>query len=190
MTTIVTILTDGYADWETALLNAAARQYLKVETLFATPGGAQVISSGGLRVTPDMAVEDIDPAAIDAVVVNGGTIWSTPGAPDITSTLRAVNEAGKVVAGICDGTLTLARAGLLDTVKHTSNHPGNLPPTGYKGEALYQDQPQAVVDGKIVTAPGSAPTTFMGGVLETLGLRTPDVAHYIGLYGAEHKTSA
>ena len=28
MTLIVTILTDGYADWETALLNAAARQYV------------------------------------------------------------------------------------------------------------------------------------------------------------------
>ena len=39
MTTIVTVLTDGFADWETALLNAAARSYYGIETLFAAPGG-------------------------------------------------------------------------------------------------------------------------------------------------------
>lgn len=187
MTTIVTILSDGYADWETSILNAAARQYLGVETLYATPDGQPVVSSGGLRVTPDMAVTDIDPKAIDAVLVNGGTLWSKPDAPDIGQTLRAVRDAGKTVAGICDGTLTLARAGLLDAVKHTSNSTENLTPTGYHGAALYQDQPHAVVDGRIVTAPGTAPVTFMGGVMETLGLRTADLDYYIKLYGAEHR---
>lgn len=187
MTLIVTILTDGYADWETALLNAAARQYYGVETKFATPGGKPVISSGGLKVTPDMAVEDIDPAAIDALVVNGGTIWSTPDAPDISPVLRAARDAGKTVAGICDATLAMARAGLLDTVRHTSNSTENLPPTGYQGAALYQDQPQAVLDGKIVTAAGSAPVTFMGAVFETLGLRNDELDYYIGIHGAEHR---
>lgn len=187
MTTIVTILTDGYADWETAILNAAARQHMGVQTLFATPGGRPVTSAGGLRVTPDMAVDDIAPQAIDAVLVNGGTAWSQPDAPDIGAVLRAAHTAGKTVAGICDGTLTLARAGLLDDVRHTSNSTENLGPTGYGGAALYQDQPRAVVDGRIVTAPGTAPVTFMGAVLETLGLRTGDLDYYIGLYGAEHR---
>ena len=71
MTTIVTILTEGYADWETALLNAAARSYFQIDTRFATPDGKPVTSSGGLKVTPDMAVDDIDVGAIDALVVNG-----------------------------------------------------------------------------------------------------------------------
>ena len=83
MTTIVTILTEGYADWETALLNAAARSYYSIDTKFATPGGKPVASAGGLKITPDLAVEDIDPQAIDALVVNGGTAWSQPGAPDV-----------------------------------------------------------------------------------------------------------
>lgn len=39
MPTIVTILTNGYADWETALLNAVARQYYEIDTHFATPAG-------------------------------------------------------------------------------------------------------------------------------------------------------
>lgn len=186
MTTIVTILTDDYADWETALLNAAARSYFAIETLFATPGGAPVRSAGGLRVTPDLAAEDIDAAAVDAVVVNGGAIWSTADAPDLSPVLQRAHRAGKTVAGICDGTLALARAGLLDTVPHTSNGTDNLNPTGYGGKRFYRDQPQAVVHGRIVTAPGTAPVSFMAGVLETLGLRNGNLDYYVGLYGAEH----
>ena len=53
MTRIVTILTEGFADWETTLLNAVARSYYKVETNYATPGGQPVTSMGGMRMTPD-----------------------------------------------------------------------------------------------------------------------------------------
>ncbi|MET3928041.1 DJ-1/PfpI family protein [Devosia sp. 2618] len=187
MTTFVTILTHDYADWETALINAAARSYYGIETRFATPGGKPVISAGGLNVTPDLAVEDIDVNAIDVLLVNGGNAWSKPDAPDVSKVLIAARDAGKTVAGVCDGTLALARAGLLDDVAHTSNSAENLTPTGYKGAALYRDQPDAVVAGKIVTAPGSAPVSFMGAVMETLGLRDDNLNFYIGLYGAEHR---
>lgn len=189
MTSIVTILTEGYADWETALLNAAARTYFHIDTRFATPGGKPVTSSGGLKVTPDLAVEDIDVSAIDALVVNGGTAWSQPDAPDIGKVLLAARDAGKTVAAICDGTLALARAGLLDNVDHTSNSTENLTPTGYRGAVHYKDQPDAVVAGKIVTAPGTAPVSFMGGVLETLGLRDDNLNYYLGMYAAEHKAA-
>lgn len=187
MTTIVTILSEGYADWETALLNAGAKQYFGITTQFATPGGQVVTSAGGLRVMPDLAVEDIDVSVIDALVVNGGTAWSREDAPDVSAVLVAARDAGKTVAAICDATLALARAGLLDDVAHTSNHSENLTPTGYRGAAHYLDQPQAVVDGRIVTAAGTAPVSFMGGVLESLGLRTGDLDYYLGMYGAEHK---
>lgn len=187
MTTIVTILTNGFADWETALLNAGARQYFGVHTQFATMEGEAVVSAGGMKVVPDMAVEDISPGQTDAVLVNGGTAWSQADSPDITPVLRAMRDAGKTVAGICDGTLALARAGILDSVAHTSNSPENLAPTGYGGAALYRDQPTAVLDGRIVTAPGTAPVSFMGAVLQTLGLRTGDLDYYLSLYAAEHQ---
>jgi putative intracellular protease/amidase len=189
MTMIVTILTEGYADWETALLNAVARSFYGVETRFATPGGQQVTSAGGLKVTPDLAVEDIDVSAIDALVVNGGEAWSQPDAPNIGPVLVAARDAGKTVAGICDGTLALAKAGLLDAVEHTSNSADNLPQTGYRGEAHYQDQPSAVVAGRIVTAPGTAPVSFMAGVMQTLGLRDDNLEFYLGLHAAEHKAA-
>ncbi len=188
MTTIVTILTPGYADWETAMLSAGARDYFRIETRFATPDGEMVTSAGGLRVMPHMAVGDIDPNAIDAVLVNGGSIWSTPAAPDISGVLRGTYSAGKVVAGICDGVTALARAGLLDSVRHTANGPESLPPTGYSGGAHFLGSPRAVLDRRIVTAPGTAPVSFMGAVLEALGLRTGDLDFYLGLYAAEHAT--
>lgn len=52
MTTIVTILTEGFADWETTLLNAVAHAFYKLETKYATPDGKPVTSAGGLRITP------------------------------------------------------------------------------------------------------------------------------------------
>lgn len=189
MTTIVTILTEDYADWETALLNAVARSYYGIETRFATPGGLPVTSSGGLRVTPDLAVEDIDVNVIDALVVNGGSAWAKPDAPDIGAVIVAARDAGKTVAGICDATLALAKSGVLDTVDHTSNDAQNLPKTGYNGAAHYKDQPSAVIAGRIVTAPGTAPVSFMAGVMETLGLRDGNLEFYLGMHAAEHKAA-
>ena len=189
MTTLLTILTPGFADWETALLNAGARDYYRLETRFATPGGEQVTSAGGLRVVPDLAVEEIDIGAIDALLVNGGRIWTSPDAPDLSGPLNAAHAAGKTVGGICDGVLALARAGLLDSVRHTANGPESLPSTGYGGVAHYVGSPRAVLDRRIVTAPGTAPVTFMGAVFESLGLRTGDLDFYLGLYDAEHQAA-
>lgn len=189
MTTIVTLLTQGYADWETALLNAVARQYYEIDTLFATPGGRPVVSAGGLRVTPDLAIADIDAGAVDALVLNGGTAWTAADAPELGDLPRAVRAAGGLVAAICDGTLALARAGLLDQVRHTGNGPDALTATGYAGAALYQQAPAAVSDGRVVTAPGTAPVSFMAAVMAGLGRQDDNLAFYLGLHAAEHRAA-
>lgn len=189
MTTIVTILTQDYADWETALLNAVCRSFYGITTHFATPGGKPVTSAGGMHVTPDMAIEDIDPARLDALVICGGTTWAKKDAPDISALIVATRDAGKTVAGICDGTLVLAKSGILDTIEHTSNSAENLSQTGYGGAAHYQDQPQAVVTGKIVTAPGTSPVSFMSGVMQTLGLNDDNLKYYLGLHAAQHQAA-
>jgi putative intracellular protease/amidase len=186
MTTIVTLLTEGFADWETAMLNAVARGYYSVETRFATPGGTPVRSSGGMLVSAGLALEDLDPQALDALVICGGTTWQTEAAPDLTPAVRAVREAGKLLAGICDGTLALARTGLLDDVAHTSNGAGYLAPTGYGGASGYRDVPHAVSDGKVITAPATAPVTFMVEVLRHLRLADEDLDVYVGMHAAEH----
>jgi len=186
---LVTILTDGYADWETALLNAVARGYYGVDTHYASPGGRPVTSSGGLRVLPDLVLEALDPDAFDAIIVCGGTIWRTPEAPDLAPLLQGAAARGRLVAGICDGVLPLARAGLLDATAHTGNGPGSIEPALYGGAGFYRDGTSALRAGKVVTAGATMPVSFMGAVLEALGVADDDLRVYMRMHAAEHEAA-
>lgn len=186
MTTIATILTEGYADWEIGMLAGVARTYFGIDVLHTAPGGKPVLSSGGLVVMPDRPTEHLDLRAIDALVVVGGTAWRSDAAPDISRLLQRVREADLLIGGICDGTRALAGAGLLDEVGHTSNSPETLIETGYRGGQLYWDVPHAVSAEGIVTAPGTAPVSFMVEVLTALGLGGSDLDFYQHLLAAEH----
>ncbi|MGK5066097.1 type 1 glutamine amidotransferase family protein [Janthinobacterium sp. RT4P48] len=186
MTSAITILTDNFADWETALLNSTARLYYGFYTRFATPGGQPVTSSGGMLVTPQLALEDISLDELDLLMVCGGSSWQSGKAPDLTALLRAAQAKNIVLAGICDGTRVLAQAGVLDNVRHTSNSAANLLETGYAGAALYQDVPWAVADQRIITAPGTAPVSFTAEVLRALGIADDNLAGYLAMHGAEH----
>lgn len=190
MTTIVTVLTEGFADWETTLLNAVAHAFYKLDVLYATPDGKPVKSSGGMRVMADLSIDQIDLEAVDAVVFCGGSAWQSPGAPDIAKLAKAAAKKGRVVAGICDGTMALARTGLLDDIAHTSNGAGYLDVTDYKGKSYYRDVPHAVADGRIITAPGTAPVSFMEAVMKALGKGDDDLAYYVGLHAAQFKKAA
>jgi putative intracellular protease/amidase len=186
MTTLITILTEGFADWEIAMLTGVARGFYGMKVLFASPGGAPVTSAGGLRVTPDLAIRAIELGAADALVVCGGAIWRTERAPNLTDLLLRGREQGLLIAGICDGTRVLARAGLLDTVEHTSNSPETLLETGYAGKLNYWDVPHAVSVDRIVTAPGTAPVSFMAEIIEALEVGDGNLDYYLGLLAAEH----
>ena len=186
MTSAITILTDNFADWETALLNSTARLYYGFYTRFATPGGQPVTSSGGMLVTPQLALEDISLDELDLLMVCGGSSWQSGKAPDLTALLRAAQAKNIVLAGICDGTRVLAQAGVLDNVRHTSNSAANLLETGYAGAALYQDVPWAVADQRIITAPGTAPVSFTAEVLRALGIADDNLAGDLAMHGAEH----
>lgn len=190
MTTMLTILTEGFADWETTLLNAVAHAFYKVETHYASPSGRPVTSAGGMVVTPGLRLEDIDVANYDAIVVCGGTIWQSPEAPDLRPLLEGTRNRGKLIGLICDATVAGARAGLLDKVRHTSNGPGYLDFTGYAGGALYRDTEGAVSDGGIVTAGGTSPVAFMVAVMEGLGLADDNLGYYVGLHAAQFGRAA
>lgn len=191
MPRIAVALQNDFADWEPALLMAAARYYLDCEVLAASPDGAPVVSMGGLKVTPDIAFAEITPDRFDALVVPGGYAWEKGLAYDFTEMAQAFRDKGKVVAGICAAASALAATGVLNDVAHTGNslashqrHPG------YHGTERYRDQPQAVRDGNIVTAAGSAPDTFAAEVLKALDLWTPEAKEELSAFAAEHGAKA
>jgi putative intracellular protease/amidase len=80
---------------------------------------------------------------------------------------RAFVDAGVPVAAICGGTVGLARAGLLDERRHTSNAPEFLAATGYAGAGRYVSQP-VVEDAGVITAPATASLEFAQHLLEKL----------------------
>ena len=190
MTKLAIALTERYADWEVALLMAEGRASFGLAFTIASPGAHPVTSMGGIRVAPEEAVERLDPQEHDGLVVWGGEIWQTVGARDFGATIRAFVEAGKLVAGICAGTLALARAGVLDEVAHTSNEAALLATSpAYRGQAFYRDQPAAVSDRMIVTAPGTAPISFTAEILRALGYGSQDMEDYLALFGREHRAN-
>ncbi len=173
---------DTLADWEAGLAVAAVNdpQFQRepgrfvVRTVGATAD--PVTTMGGVRVVPDLALADLDPAASAMLVLPGAHAWDED-APPVRGFARAAGAflaAGVPVAAICGATAGLARAGLLDERAHTSNAPGYLAMTGYAGAARYVDAP-AVTDGPLVTASGVHPAAFAREVAAALALYTPEV---------------
>jgi len=191
MPKIAVILSPGFADWEYALIGGTGGPFygLEVQYYATTPG--RIRSQGGLTCIVEDGVGEIEAWKPDAVVVVGGTVWETDAAPEISSVVRTQRSRGGVVAGICGGTLPLARAGLLDDVSHTSNEAAFLTAhaTGYGGAAYYRPSSAAVMDDGIVTAPGTAPSSFTAAVFACVGVDADAVAQFRGMMAAEHNTA-
>lgn len=180
---------DRFADWEYGLLAASAVEWFGTRAVSLTPDGKPVGSASGFLLTPDRSAKADENTDLDGVAVIGSDRWTSDASPDVSGLLTAVATRGGVVGGICAGTLALARAGLFDKVKHTSNGRDwiNENEPGYSGAENYQDMPHAVADSRIVSAPGSAPGTFALAYLKTLyPERSGDVAHMRTLFAREY----
>ncbi|MCT8999258.1 DJ-1/PfpI family protein [Chelativorans intermedius] len=187
--TIGLVLIEKYADWEFGLLAASAAAWFGGRVVALTTDATPARSMAGLELVGQRGLAPQENEDLDAVAVIGSEVWTTPDAPDITPLLGAVSGRGGAVGGICAGTLALARAGLFAGRRHTSNGRqwiSTFAP-GYAGAEAYEDVPHAVADGRVVSAPGSAPGTFAAAFLEVL---LPGQAARIGemraLFAREH----
>lgn len=89
---------------------------------------------------------------------------------------KAIKD-NKLVAGICNGSVYLGMNGFFNNVKHTSNGLDYLKQyagENYTGESNYIKK-DAVRDGKIVTANGTAPLEFCREVLYALEADAPEI---------------
>ncbi|UGX86073.1 DJ-1/PfpI family protein [Phyllobacterium meliloti] len=168
--TIGLVFIDQFADWEFGLLAGSAVEWFGARIIALAPTSGPLKSIGGLHLVPDRGLDPQDNTDLDAVAVIGANTWPSEDAPDIAPLLKSVLSGGGIVGGICGGTLALARAGLFEGRKHTSNGAGWIQSVmgEYAGSSLYQDVPYAVRDAHIVSAAGSAPGTFATEFLEAV----------------------
>ncbi len=164
---------DTLPDWETGHLLAELRtgRFTGVRfDIVAVAGSLEPVTTmGGLRVVPDMLVDDLDPATSELLVLPGGELWDAGGGAAFADAAGRFLAAGVPVAAICGATAGLAGAGLLDERRHTSAAAEYLAETGYAGGARYVDA-RAVADGGLVTAGPDAPVQFARATLALLGL--------------------
>jgi putative intracellular protease/amidase len=165
---------DTFADWETGHTTAhLARAGYGIRTV--GPTREPVTTIGGVRIQPDLALDEVRPEDSSLLILAGADLWDTSDdlAP-FAREARAFLDAGVPVAAICGATAGLAREGLLDDRAHTSAVSFYLAATGYRGGAHYVDT-DAVTDGKLVTAGPTEPDAFAREVFRLLGVYEGEV---------------
>ncbi|MFD7614437.1 DJ-1/PfpI family protein [Streptomyces sp. NPDC059828] len=159
---------DTFADWETGHSTAwLARTGFTVRTV-GLEADRPVTSIGGLRVLPDLTLEDLRPEESALLILPGADLWDA--GDELAPFARKASEflgAGTPVAAICGATAGLAREGLLDDRRHTSAVSFYLAATGYGGGSRYTEA-DAVTDGDLITAGPTEPVAFAREILGRL----------------------
>lgn len=179
---IIFVILNGFADWEAAHLAVCVNTGVKpgrpikytVKTLSLTQD--PVISIGGFRVLPDYDIHTL-PEDYAGLVLVGGDNWFSPEAESIVPLIEKMIQENKLVAGICNASVFLGKHGFLNHVKHTSNtldYLKNMAGEKYTGETNYIEK-QAVCDGNIVTANGTAQLEFCREILYALNADEPEI---------------
>jgi putative intracellular protease/amidase len=152
----------GFADWEPAHALAELRRSGNRSVVTVGFNVEPVTSMGGLRIVPNRALSEVRPSEMEILILPGGDFWeSSYPENDLNLVLNDLVAANVPIAAICAGTLAVARAGLLNDRRHTSNMPGYLAEhcREYSGGSLYEAVP-AVTDQGVITASGLAPVEF------------------------------
>jgi 4-methyl-5(b-hydroxyethyl)-thiazole monophosphate biosynthesis len=147
-------IAEGSEEMEVVILVDVLRR-AEWEVVMAAVGASPVACSRGVRLVPDMAWAETDPADFDLLVLPGGGPGTEVLArdPRVLETVRVFDAGGKGIAAICAAPLVLQEAGILDGRRITS-HPSvadQLTVATYVEEAV-------VIDGHLVTSrgPGTA----------------------------------
>lgn len=191
--TILFVILQQFADWEAAYISSAITmlgqgQY-EIKTVSLSKD--QVSSIGGFQVLPDHDMASV-PKDYEALILIGGLTWRSENTEQIKMLVEECCQKGKVLGGICDASAFLGTIGVLNTVNHTSNDLNDLKQwagDGYTGEAKFIAK-QAVRDGNIITANGTAPMEFAKEILLALQAAGEDKIsewynfHKLGVYTA------
>jgi len=191
--TVLFVILDQFAEFEAGYLASAIhmlgqdRFCVKTVSLTKEP----VCSVGGFRVIPDYDVNDY-PSDYAGMILIGGMTWREEASMQAEAFVQDALKKDRILGGICDAAAFLGKTGALNHVRHTGNHLPDLKSwagEAYTGEENYCMQ-QAVRDGNIVTANGTAALEFAKEVLLALQAAPEKVIeewygfHKLGMYTA------
>ncbi|MDO3648942.1 DJ-1/PfpI family protein [Nocardia mangyaensis] len=171
---------DTLADWEVGAATAHIanpdfqREPGRFEVRHVGLSAEPITTIGRMKVTPDLALAEIDPADSAMLILPGADLWEGDDLIPFAHKARQFVEAGVPVAAICGATFGLAREGLLDDRAHTSNAAEFLVYSGYAGAEHYVEAP-AVTDRDVITADSMSPFEFAREIFARLDLYEPHV---------------
>jgi len=155
------------ADWEIGFITAElkSRRFIpettKIELIMVGNTLQSITTMGGISISPEISVEDIEFKEGDILVLPGADTWLEEENKIILDMVPDLLQKKVIIAAICGATAALAQRGLLNNRKHTSNDKEYLKMfcPAYKGILSYIDTP-VVVDENLITATGLAPLEF------------------------------
>ncbi len=150
MPKVAILLAPGYEELEAVTVIDVLRR-ARVDVLITGLSADPVPSARDVKIVPDTTIDQLDPEALDMVVLPGGLpgVANLKKDPRVKDLLEKINQKGKVCAAICAAPRALANFGLLKGKKATI-YPSLKDELK---EAELTDAP-VVVDGHVVTSQG------------------------------------
>ncbi len=181
---VLVFIFDGYADWEPAFicsqLNSLNEGYVvKTVSLDMEPKR----SMGSFTVLPDYCVKDF-PRDFVLLVLCGGNAWMEQKNNGVLPLVEYAVRQGIPVGAICNAANFMAENGFLDHVGHTGNTLEFMEAQAphYRGSRHFQEK-QAVCDGGIITANGSAALEFAAEILRLIkAMPEPEISNWVRLH--------
>ncbi|GAA0407737.1 AraC family transcriptional regulator [Microbispora corallina] len=156
--TVVVVVYDGVRLLDVTgpleVFTVAGEHGAAYRTRTASPGGLDIRTSGGVRIGADVALEDLDAAGIDVLIVPGSPDVATARDAELLDQVRRLSAAAGRTASVCAGAFVLAEAGLLDGCRAATHW--------VLAERLARAFPRVTVDpdaifvrdGRIITSAG------------------------------------
>lgn len=184
MKKVYVLIFDGLADWEAPLALCEIRNSGKFEVVTVGFTNAPVTTMAGLKLLPDTVLREVNPDDGAMLILPGGEMWEAGSPEGVGALLDAFQVKGVPIAAICGATFAVARAGLTQGRRHTSNDKGYLGAVvpEYRDGEFYTSE-LAVTDGNLITASGVGSVEFAREVTRQLGIYTEEqVGRWFNLY--------
>ncbi|WP_296142870.1 DJ-1/PfpI family protein [uncultured Anaerococcus sp.] len=176
MKTVYIYLLDGMAEFEIGyILQAFSMEKLlkngsndfEVKTVAFEK--KTILTLGGLKITPDYSLSEVDFDDAVALLLPGSSNWEDEKNKQILKKAQKFLDENILVGAICGATLAIADCGVLNKFKHTSNSLEYLTNFSkeYKGQKYYINS-KSVVDRNLITASTAGSLEWAADILNSL----------------------